>query len=174
MLYGADDGIYMSPYAAESAVTRVLALPDPITQIEVLELFNQVIFLTGHFHPHTPSCCTQLTPRDTGHRIMSVPLDALTSAIPTNSPPSTTRLASHTTFFRVGFALGRHLICVVKAGFSTTCKLLEPVFAGLGPTRVYKVRPYSPSPYSDSDAHTCKRNSTSASVSPRSTSSIPK
>ncbi|GLB34618.1 putative CNH-domain-containing protein [Lyophyllum shimeji] len=110
VLYGTDNGIYFDWLQPTCPPTPVLLLPDPVTQIDMLDHYGLVVFLSGH-------------------RLMTVPLEILDpSTIPRDSS-SCTRISSHVTFFEVGTILGRDLVCVVKAGLSTTCKLLHPVTA---------------------------------------------
>ncbi|KAF5387053.1 hypothetical protein D9615_001539 [Tricholomella constricta] len=107
ILFGTDNGVLLCSLASGAPPSRVLSMPDPVTQIDVLEKHNLVVLLSGH-------------------RIMTIPLNILQPAMPRDSS-SCTRVSSHATFFKVGVISGRHLVCVVKAGLSTTCKLMEPV-----------------------------------------------
>ncbi|KAF8077628.1 hypothetical protein FPV67DRAFT_4021 [Lyophyllum atratum] len=85
---------------------------------------------------------------DTGHRIMIVPFSILSTANPRDST-SCTRVSSHATFSKIGVCSGRHLVCVVKAGLSTTCKLFQPVVSRPAPTVPPTTRSFSLQPYKE-------------------------
>ncbi|KAF8077630.1 CNH domain-containing protein [Lyophyllum atratum] len=129
ILYGTNDGIYISGRAPDIPPMPVLVLPQPVSQIDVLEDHNLVIFLSGH-------------------RITTVPLSILSTATPRDST-SCTRVSSHATFFKIGVCSGRHLVCVVKAGLSTTCKLLQPLVSRPIATVPPNPRGFSLQPYKE-------------------------
>lgn len=57
--------------------------------------------------------------------MVTFPLEALDMQDPTKRMK---RIASHTSFFKAGYCLGRTLVCVVKASsLSSTIKTLEPI-----------------------------------------------
>ncbi|KAG6907078.1 hypothetical protein DXG01_010650 [Tephrocybe rancida] len=109
ILYGANDGIYISQ-GPEAPPTPALLLLDSVTQIDVLEEPRIVVFLSAQ-------------------QLCTVPLDDLSHGNPKAIPLSScTRLSSHVTFFTRGVIARKHLVCAVKSGpASTTVKLLEPV-----------------------------------------------
>jgi hypothetical protein len=57
--------------------------------------------------------------------VITFPIDALELDDPMKRAK---RIASHTSFFKAGYCLGRTLVCVVKASsLSSTIKTLEPI-----------------------------------------------
>ncbi|KAH0583500.1 hypothetical protein H2248_009127 [Termitomyces sp. 'cryptogamus'] len=119
ILYGADDGIYLSRTPVTSP-KPALFLPDPVDHIDVLEDFNLIILLSAQ-------------------QIFTVQLNILNLSAPRNIS-SCTRISSHVSSFSCGVLSGKHLVCAVKRGLSTTCKLLEPVLDIN--TQTYKLSPY--------------------------------
>jgi hypothetical protein len=60
--------------------------------------------------------------------VLTFPLDALDPMDPTAGLKRAKRIATHTSFFKTGFCLGRVLVCVVKSTRnSSTFKVLEPI-----------------------------------------------
>lgn len=109
IIYGTDDGVYLSDLREKArAPTKVLPLPG-VTQIDVLEEY-QILIILAERSVHTFT------------------LDALDPADPMGSLKRGRRISSHTSFFRAGQCLGRTLVCVVKSSsLSSTIKTLEPI-----------------------------------------------
>jgi hypothetical protein len=60
--------------------------------------------------------------------VLTFPLDALDPMDPTAGLIRAKRIATHTSFFKTGFCLGRVLVCIDKAvQGSSTFKVLEPI-----------------------------------------------
>lgn len=109
IIYGADDGVYLSDLREKARPpTKVLPLPG-VTQIDVLEEY-QILIILAERSVHTFT------------------LDALDPSDPMGSLKRGRRISSHTSFFRAGQCLGRTLVCVVKSSsLSSTIKTLEPI-----------------------------------------------
>lgn len=109
IIYGKDDGVYLSDLRA-GAQPPVKVLPlIGVTQVDVLEEHQILIVLAEQ-------------------SVYTFTLDALDSADPVGSLKRGRRISSHTTFFRAGVCMGRTLVCVVKSGpLSSTIKTLEPI-----------------------------------------------
>jgi hypothetical protein len=113
MVYGTDDGVYMSSITLDSPGPRedpvkMLALSD-VTQIDVLEEYQLLLVLSER-------------------QVFTFPLDALDSKDPMAGLKRAKRISSHTSFFKAGYCLGKAVVCVVKSSpLSSTIKALEPI-----------------------------------------------
>ncbi|KAE8254194.1 hypothetical protein A4X13_0g3505 [Tilletia indica] len=109
IIYGTDDGVYLSDLRERARPpTKVLPLP-LVTQVEVLEEF-QILIVLAERQVHTFT------------------LDALDPTDPLGSLKRGRRISQHTSFFRAGTCLGRTLVCTVKSSsLSSTIKTLEPI-----------------------------------------------
>ncbi|KAJ7698948.1 CNH domain-containing protein [Mycena rosella] len=109
IVYGTDDGVYISDLRDISkAPDKVLALLD-VCQVDVLEDYQLLIVLSER-------------------QVLTFPLDALDRMDPTAGLKRAKRIATHTSFFKAGFCLGRVLVCIVKSTqLSSTFKALEPI-----------------------------------------------
>ncbi|CAE6403655.1 unnamed protein product [Rhizoctonia solani] len=104
--YGTDNGVYFqSLHDGVGKPARHLDLPD-VQQIDILEDYQLLIVLSER-------------------SVITFPLDAFELDDPMRRAK---RIASHTSFFKAGYCLGRTLVCVVKASsLSSTIKTLEPI-----------------------------------------------
>ncbi|KAJ6581904.1 RhoGEF Rgf2 [Mycena capillaripes] len=109
IVYGTDDGVYISDLRDISRdPVKVLALLD-VSQVDVLEDYQLLIVLSER-------------------QVLTFPLDALDPMDPTAGLKRAKRIATHTSFFKAGFCLGRVLVCIVKSTqLSSTFKALEPI-----------------------------------------------
>lgn len=109
IIYGTEDGVYLSDLREKARPpTKVLPLPG-VTQIDVLEEY-QILIILAERSVHTFT------------------LDALDPSDPMGSLKRGRRISSHTSFFKAGQCLGRTLVCVVKSSsLSSTIKTLEPI-----------------------------------------------
>ncbi|CAE6431848.1 unnamed protein product [Rhizoctonia solani] len=111
--YGTDDGIYFqSLHDGVGKAIRKIALPD-VQQIDILEDYQLLIALAER-------------------SVVTFPLEAIDVDDPARRVDEPLkrmkRIASHTSFFKAGYCLGRTLVCVVKASsLSSTIKVLEPI-----------------------------------------------
>ncbi|KIK61684.1 hypothetical protein GYMLUDRAFT_73193 [Collybiopsis luxurians FD-317 M1] len=111
--YGTDDGVYFSDLREiNKDPVKVLALLD-VTQIDVLEDYSLLIVLSER-------------------QVITFPLEALDPIDPLAGLKRAKRIASHTSFFKAGWCLGRTLVCIVKSSqLSSTFKTLEPIDQGV-------------------------------------------
>ncbi|KAL0569562.1 RHO1 GDP-GTP exchange protein 2 [Marasmius crinis-equi] len=118
VVYGTDDGIYISDLReVDKDPVKVLALLD-VVQVDVLEDYQLLIVLSGK------SLFLTLPER----QVITFPLDALDSMDPMAGLKRAKRISSHTSFFKAGQCLGRMLVCIVKSSqLSSTFKALEPI-----------------------------------------------
>ncbi|KAJ7804556.1 CNH-domain-containing protein [Mycena olivaceomarginata] len=109
IVYGTDDGVYISDLRDISKdPVKVLALLD-VGQVDVLEDYQLLIVLSER-------------------QVLTFPLDALDPMDPNAGLKRAKRIATHTSFFKAGFCLGRVLVCIVKSTqLSSTFKALEPI-----------------------------------------------
>ncbi|KAJ7735632.1 RhoGEF Rgf2 [Mycena maculata] len=109
IVYGTDDGVYISDLRDISKdPVKVLALLD-VCQVDVLEDYQLLIVLSER-------------------QVLTFPLDALDHMDPMAGLKRAKRIATHTSFFKAGFCLGRVLVCIVKSTqLSSTFKALEPI-----------------------------------------------
>ncbi|KAG6029622.1 hypothetical protein E4U41_000307 [Claviceps citrina] len=107
LLYGTDNGIYLSDRKnKEQMPRRVLEIPN-VTQIDILEEYQLLLVLSSK-------------------ALQSYSVTALNPDEPaTNKKPK--KIQGHCSFFKTGICLGRHLVCCVKSSaLSTTIKVFEP------------------------------------------------
>jgi hypothetical protein len=109
IVYGTDDGVYLSDLReARQEPVKVLALLD-VVQVDILEDYQLLIVLSER-------------------QVITFPLDALDPLDPVAGLKRAKRISSHTSFFKAGFCLGRVLVCIVKSSqLSSTFKTLEPI-----------------------------------------------
>ncbi|KAJ7463423.1 CNH domain-containing protein [Mycena galericulata] len=109
IVYGTDDGVYISDLREiNKDPVKVLALLD-VGQVDVLEDYQLLIVLSER-------------------QVLTFPLDALDPIDPMAGLKRAKRIATHTSFFKAGFCLGRVLVCIVKSTqLSSTFKALEPI-----------------------------------------------
>ncbi|KAK7025031.1 Rho guanyl-nucleotide exchange factor [Favolaschia claudopus] len=109
IVYGTDDGVYISDLRDISKdPVKVLALLD-VAQVDVLEDYQLLIVLSER-------------------QVLTFPLEALDPMDPMAGLKRAKRIATHTSFFKAGFCLGRVLVCIVKSTqLSSTFKALEPI-----------------------------------------------
>ncbi|KAG1739967.1 CNH domain-containing protein [Suillus lakei] len=109
IVYGTDDGIYLSDLNHPNRdPVKVLALLD-VSQVDVLEEFQLLIVLSER-------------------QVITFPLDALDPMDPMSGLKRAKKISSHTTFFKAGICLGKVLVCIVKSSpLSSTIKTLEPI-----------------------------------------------
>ncbi|CAE7134469.1 unnamed protein product [Rhizoctonia solani] len=110
--YGAGDGIYFQSlhHAVETPI-RKIALPN-VQQIEILEDYELLVALVER-------------------SVVTIPLEAINvDGVGRIEDPleRMKRIASHTSFFKAGYCLGRTLVCIAKASsMVTTIKVFEPI-----------------------------------------------
>ncbi|KAI6149870.1 CNH-domain-containing protein [Pisolithus tinctorius] len=109
IVYGTDDGVYLTDLREPNRdPVKVLALLD-VSQVDVLEDYQLLIVLSER-------------------QVVTFPLDALDPKDPTAGLRRAKRISSHTSFFKAGICLGKVLVCVVKSSpLSSTIKTLEPI-----------------------------------------------
>ncbi|KAF9563907.1 CNH-domain-containing protein [Agrocybe pediades] len=109
VVYGTDDGVYLSDLREPNQEpVRVLALLDVI-QVDVLEDYQLLIVLSER-------------------QVITFPLEALDPLDPMAGLKRAKRISSHTSFFKAGFCLNKVLVCIVKSSqLSSTFKTLEPI-----------------------------------------------
>ncbi|KAJ6620583.1 CNH domain-containing protein [Mycena sp. CBHHK59/15] len=109
IVYGTDDGVYLSDLREiNKDPMKVLALLD-VFQVDVLEDYQLLIVLSER-------------------QVITFPLDALNPMDPVAGLKRAKRIATHASFFKAGFCLGRVLVCIVKSSqLSSTFKTLEPI-----------------------------------------------
>ncbi|KAL2130784.1 hypothetical protein VTI74DRAFT_5945 [Chaetomium olivicolor] len=108
LIYGTDNGIYMSDRRSKDNATpkRVIDVPG-VTQVDVLEEYQLLLVLSNR-------------------SLLSYQLGALDPNEPISSKRAK-KIQSHCNFFKSGICLGRHLVCCVKSSaLSTTIKVFEP------------------------------------------------
>ncbi|KAF5361828.1 hypothetical protein D9756_002262 [Leucocoprinus leucothites] len=109
VVYGTDDGVYISDLREPNREpVKVLSLLE-VSQVDVLEEYQLLIVLSER-------------------QVITFPLDALDPRDPMAGLKRAKRISSHTSFFKAGFCLGRVLVCIVKSSqLSSTFKALEPI-----------------------------------------------
>ncbi|XP_006461808.1 hypothetical protein AGABI2DRAFT_185908 [Agaricus bisporus var. bisporus H97] len=109
VVYGTDDGVYISDLRESGRdPIKVLSLLE-VSQVDVLEDYQLMIVLSER-------------------QVITFPLDALDQIDPMAGLKRAKRISSHTSFFKAGFCLGRVLVCIVKSSqLSSTFKALEPI-----------------------------------------------
>ncbi|KAI9795210.1 MAG: RHO1 GDP-GTP exchange protein 2 [Piccolia ochrophora] len=111
LVYGTDNGIFISDRRPKEANTNPRRVLDAqlVTQIDVLEEYQLLLVLSNK-------------------TLLSFAMEALDTS--DNQAPLTKRpkKIGHTSFFKAGVCLGRHLVCAVRtSGLSTTIKVYEPM-----------------------------------------------
>ncbi|KAG8818967.1 RHO1 GDP-GTP exchange protein 2, partial [Serendipita sp. 399] len=109
IVYGTDDGVYLSDlHEPNRPPVKVLALVD-VTQVDILEDSQLLIVLAER-------------------SVITFPLDVLNPMDPTSGLKRGKRIAAHTSFFKAGICMNRAIVCVVKtSALSTTVKTFEPI-----------------------------------------------
>ncbi|EIN09591.1 CNH-domain-containing protein [Punctularia strigosozonata HHB-11173 SS5] len=109
VVYGTDDGVYISDLMDRGREPlKVLALMD-VTQIDVLEEYQLLVVLSEK-------------------QVITFPLEALDPRDPMAGLKRAKRISSHISFFKAGYCLGKALVCVVKSSpLSSTIKAFEPI-----------------------------------------------
>ncbi|KAF8967665.1 CNH domain-containing protein [Flammula alnicola] len=109
VVYGTDDGVYLSDLREPNQEpVKVLALLD-VLQVDVLEDYQLLIVLSER-------------------QVITFPLEALDPLDPMAGLKRAKRISSHTSFFKAGFCLNKVLVCIVKSSqLSSTFKTLEPI-----------------------------------------------
>ncbi|KAK8917279.1 hypothetical protein H634G_09130 [Metarhizium anisopliae BRIP 53293] len=107
LLYGTDNGVYLSDRKNKAQIPRrVLETPN-VTQIDILEEYQLLLVLSNK-------------------TLQSYALSALNPDEPAMSKRPK-KIQNHCSFFKTGICLGRHLVCCVKSSaLSTTIKVFEP------------------------------------------------
>lgn len=114
LLYGTDNGIWISDTRASAGGGHVTSTPQKVinmvsvTQIDVIEEYNTLLALSGK-------------------TLYTWPLDCLEALDPQGNERRARKVMSHINFYKVGICLGRILVCTAKNGSSTSyIKVLEP------------------------------------------------
>lgn len=129
VVYGTDDGVYISDLREVGREpVKVLTLLE-VSQVDVLEEYQLLIVLSGTCGLFFSSTISRFqTCDDIERQVITFPLDALDSRDPMAGLKRAKRISSHTSFFKAGFCLGRMLVCIVKSSqLSSTFKALEPI-----------------------------------------------
>ncbi|KAL6902865.1 CNH domain-containing protein [Trichoderma evansii] len=107
LLYGTDNGVYISDRKNKDAVPRRVLETASVTQIDILEEYQLLLVLSNK-------------------TLLSYSLSALTSDDPALAKRPK-KIQNHCSFFKTGICMGRHLVCCVKSStLSTTIKVFEP------------------------------------------------
>ncbi|WZH49184.1 CNH domain-containing protein [Fusarium acuminatum] len=107
LLYGTDNGVYLSDRKVKDQVPRRVLETASVTQIDILEEYQLLLVLSNK-------------------TLQSYPVSALNPDEPALSRRPK-KIQNHCTFFKTGICLGRHLVCCVKSSaLSTTIKVFEP------------------------------------------------
>lgn len=107
LLYGTDNGVYISDRKNPDAVPRRVLETTSVTQIDILEEYQLLLVLSNK-------------------TLLSYSLSALTSEDPALAKRPK-KIQNHCSFFKSGICMGRHLVCCVKSStLSTTIKVFEP------------------------------------------------
>lgn len=109
MLYGTDNGIYVSDRRAKDGQKRELKkVLDMIKveQLDVLEEYSMVLILSDK-------------------TLSSIPVEGLLEI--NEGPKKPKKIVGHTNFFKAGICLGRVLVCCVKTSSHSTVRVLEPL-----------------------------------------------
>nr|AFO69311.1 Rho guanyl nucleotide exchange factor [Aciculosporium take] len=107
LLYGTDNGVYLSDRKnKEQMPRRVLETPN-VTQIDILEEYQLLLVLSNK-------------------TLQSYSVTALNPDEPAMAKRPK-KIQNHCSFFKTGICLGRHLVCCVKLSpLSSTIKVFEP------------------------------------------------
>ncbi|KAK0390847.1 hypothetical protein NLU13_0350 [Sarocladium strictum] len=107
LLYGTNNGIYLSERKNKEQIPRRVLEPTNVTQIEILEEYSLLLVLSNK-------------------TLQSYPMSSLNPDEPALSKRPK-KIQNHCNFFKTGICLGRHLVCCVKSSaLSTTIKVFEP------------------------------------------------
>ncbi|KAI5464545.1 CNH domain-containing protein [Mariannaea sp. PMI_226] len=107
LLYGTDNGVYLSDRKNKDQVPRRVLETASVTQIDILEEYQLLLVLSNK-------------------TLQSYPLAALNPDEQALSRRPK-KIQNHCSFFKTGICLGRHLVCCVKSStLSTTIKVFEP------------------------------------------------
>ena len=107
LLYGTNNGIYLSERKNKDQIPRRVLEPTNVTQIELLEEYSLLLVLSNK-------------------TLQSYPMSSLNPDEPALSKRPK-KIQNHCNFFKTGICLGRHLVCCVKSSaLSTTIKVFEP------------------------------------------------
>ncbi|KZZ89666.1 Citron-like protein [Moelleriella libera RCEF 2490] len=107
LLYGTDNGVYVSDRKNKDQIPRRVLETPTVTQIDILEEYQLLLVLSAR-------------------TLQSYSVTALNPDEPamTKKPK---KIQNHCSFFKTGICLGRHLVCCVKSSaLSTTIKVFEP------------------------------------------------
>jgi hypothetical protein len=109
MVYGTDDGVYMSDVTGRTREpVKILALTD-VTQIDVLEEYQLLLVLSER-------------------QVFTFPMDALDAHDTMAGLKRAKRISNHTTFFKAGYCLGKAVVCTVKSSpLSSTFRVFQPI-----------------------------------------------
>lgn len=114
LLYGTDNGIWISDTRASTSGGRVTSTPQKaihmasVVQIDVMEEYNILLALSGK-------------------TLYTWPLDCLETLDAQGNERRARKVLSRINFYKVGICLGRILVCTVDNGSSTSyIKVLEP------------------------------------------------
>ncbi|KAA8633248.1 hypothetical protein SMACR_01347 [Sordaria macrospora] len=107
IIYGTDQGIFVSDRKTKEIPPKRVIDVQNVTQVDVLEEYSLLLVLSNK-------------------SLYSYQLDALNPNEPISSKRGK-KIQSHCNFFKTGICLGRHLVCAVKSSaLSTTIKVYEP------------------------------------------------
>ncbi|KAF8457461.1 CNH domain-containing protein [Terfezia claveryi] len=109
LLYGTDNGIYVSDRRVKDGQKRELKkVLDMIKveQLDVLEEYSMVLILSDK-------------------TLSSIPVEGLLESH--DGPKKPKKIVGHTNFFKAGVCLGRVLVCCVKTSSHSTVRVLEPL-----------------------------------------------
>lgn len=107
LLYGTDNGVYLSDRKNRDQVPRRVLETASVTQIDILEEYQLLLVLSNK-------------------TLQSYSVSALNPDEPALSKRPK-KIQNHCSFFKTGICLGRHLVCCVKSStLSTTIKVFEP------------------------------------------------
>ncbi|KAH7019163.1 CNH domain-containing protein [Ilyonectria destructans] len=107
LLYGTDNGVYLSDRKNKDQVPRRVLETTSVTQIDILEEYQLLLVLSNK-------------------TLQSYSVSALNPDEPALSKRPK-KIQNHCSFFKTGICLGRHLVCCVKSSaLSTTIKVFEP------------------------------------------------
>ncbi|TNY19835.1 CNH-domain-containing protein [Rhodotorula diobovata] len=109
MVYGTDNGVYLSDLRDKTKVpVKVISVPS-VTQVDVLEEQGILIVLADK-------------------AVQTFFVDHLDPGDAVGAAKRARKISANATFFKAGQCLGRTLVCVVKSGsVSSTIKTLEPI-----------------------------------------------
>ena len=100
LLYGTNNGIYLSERKNKDQIPRRVLEPTNVTQIELLEEYSLLLVLSNK-------------------TLQSYPMSSLNPDEPALSKRPK-KIQNHCNFFKTGICLGRHLVCCVKSSALST------------------------------------------------------